>query len=353
MKRIRQTTLLATVVVAVATTATAAHAQSPYFPRTSGRWATSKPESLGWNRGALDELFDYARREKSTALLIIENGRIVAERYWQRGDVPRVGSTPEGWPIEDVYSLQKSFISLLVGIATDRGLLDRRAPVSKYIGVGWSRASRDGERQITINHLLSMTSGLNDSLEPVAPAGSRWYYNTAAYSQLIRVLAAVAHKDVNKYSAEWLTSAIGMSQTRWVMRQAPGPNPYGLATTARDMARVGLLVLRNGSWLGKQVVSRAYIREAVAPSQALNPTYGLLWWMVNRQVLGGDQDSTGDFYVVPSAPRDMVAALGAGDRKIYVVPSRNLVIVRFGAEVDGAEGRFDREFWERLSKVIP
>src|SRR5262249_7913849 len=176
------------------------------------------------------------------------------------------------------------------------GLMDRGAPVSKYIGVRWSRASRDGERQITINHLLSMTSGLDDSLAPVAPAGSRWYYNTPAYSRLISVLAAVAHKDVNTYSAEWLTSSIGMSPTRWVMRQAGGRNPYGLATSARDMARMGLLVLRNGSWSGKEVVSRAYIREAVAPSQALNPTYGLLWWRVNRQVLGSDPDSIEDFY---------------------------------------------------------
>jgi CubicO group peptidase (beta-lactamase class C family) len=241
---------------------------------------------------------------------------------------------------------------MLMGIAVDRGLLDRRAPVSKYLGPGWSHAGVDAERAITVNHLLTMTSGLNDALEFASPAGSVWHYNTPAYSQLIGVLAAVTRKDVNDYSAEWLTSAIGMTDTRWIKRQSAFPNPYGLATTARDMARMGLLVLRNGAWAGKQIVSEAYVREAIRSSQTLNPSYGLLWW-TNRHVPGSSEPTLAtNVFAVPAAPSDLVAGLGAADRKVYVVPSRQLVIVRLGAAVSGPGRRFDREVWERLASAI-
>jgi CubicO group peptidase (beta-lactamase class C family) len=323
-----------------------------YFPDANGSWHATTPGRLGWRVAALEDAADYAARQKSTALVIVHDGHLVLERYWQRDDVPRVASTSEGWPIEDVASLQKSFISLLVGIAIDRNLLKLTVPVSAYLGEGWSRAPVEAERRITIYHLLSMTSGLNHNLEFVEPAGTRWHYNTPAYSLLIRVLSTVSGKDVNNYSAEWLTTGVGMVDTRWIQRQSSAPNQYGLATTARDLARMGLLVVRRGMWADRRVISESYLDDATAPSQSLNATYGLLWWRVNGQA---SQDTTlrriDSFYTVPAAPADLVAGLGAGDRRVYVVPSLKLVIVRLGKAVN-APLRFDREFWKRLAAAF-
>jgi CubicO group peptidase (beta-lactamase class C family) len=349
---IRRVTLLAFAVAAIALTASPiAQSQSPstlYFPNGSGPWETVSPQAAGWNAQALDDALAYAQQANSSGVVIAFSGRILAERYWQPPAARSAGSTSEGWPIEDVASLQKSVISLMVGMAVERGLVDRNAPVSKYLGAGWSKAPADAEAGITINHLLTMTSGLSESLEFQASAGTRWFYNTPAYSRLISVLASVTHKGPNEYTAEWLTHRLGMTDTRWITREgaASAVNPYGLATTARDLARVGILVLSGGQWKGDRVIDEAYLREMTRPSQSLNPSYGLLWY-ANRPVPPDIQRQP--HLTLPVAPADMVAGQGAGERLIYVVPSQRLVVTRLGAPAPA----FGAEFWARLMKAAP
>jgi CubicO group peptidase (beta-lactamase class C family) len=195
-----------------------------------------------------------------------------------------------------------------------------------------------------------MTSGLTEpGLEYEVPAGSRWFYNTAAYSQLIKVMTSVAGKEPNGFTAEWLTTRMAMTDTRWVLRQGVGAgaavNPYGLVTTARDLARVGILVLTAGMWQGERMVSESHIREAVRPSQPLNASYGLLWYVNQHQAPAGIQP----ILSVSAAPTDLVAAFGAGQRRVYVVPSLRLVVVRLGT----ASPRFDEEFLPRVMRAAP
>jgi CubicO group peptidase (beta-lactamase class C family) len=120
-----------------------AHAQrstgpsSLYFPGDGRTWEGVSPQQAGWNRENLDSALDYAGTVDSSAVVVLHDGRILAERYWSPRTVPRIGSTPEGWPIEDVASLQKSIVSLLVGIAVDHRLVQRDAPVSRYLRAGW------------------------------------------------------------------------------------------------------------------------------------------------------------------------------------------------------------------------
>jgi CubicO group peptidase (beta-lactamase class C family) len=332
-------------------TGTPAAAQSLYFPNASGPWETVSPQSAGWDSHALDDALAYAQQMNSSGVVIAYNGRILAERYWQPAAARRVASTSEGWAIEDVASLQKSVISLMVGIAVEHGLVDRNAPVSKYLGAGWSKAPADHEASITINHLLTMTSGLTESLQFEAAAGTRWFYNTPAYSRLISALASVTHKEPNDYTAEWLTRRLGMTDTRWIKREGAGSpvnlvNPYGLATTARDLARVGILVLSGGMWKGDRIINESYVREMVQPSQRLNPSYGLLWY-ANRPVPPGMQRQP--HLSLPVAPADMVAGQGAGERRIYVVLSQRLVVTRLGAPAPA----LDAELWARLMKAVP
>jgi CubicO group peptidase (beta-lactamase class C family) len=320
-----------------------------------------------WNQAALETALEYAQDQRSSAVVIVDHGETVAERYWAVDSVPGSvypyllgGTTESGAPIEDVTSLQKSVVSVLVGIAIDRALIVLDAPVSKYLGAGWSKSPRDEESSITIRHLMSMTSGLSPALEYQAPPGAVWLYNTNAYSRLVEVLEAVSGVDIGELTKSWLTDPIGMSDTSWRHRPwvTPGmdANPIGFYTTARDLVHFGELMLAGGVWHGQRVVSEAYVEAAVEPSQSLNPAYGLLWWLNGWPLRYGVDASgrtvpmSGHAAGTPVAPGDMYAASGGLGRKLYVVPSLGLVVVRLG---DAPEGAFNQRFWGLLMTASP
>ena len=139
-------------------------------------------------------------------------------------------------------------ISFLTGVAEGKGLLDREAPVSKYLGEGWSKSSPKQENGITVTHLLSMSSGLSESTEYAGPAGEVWMYNTPAYSRLFGVLEAATGKQLNDLTSEWLTSRVGMRDSKWWDRPFAinAANRIGFTTSARDLARFGLMILAGG-----------------------------------------------------------------------------------------------------------
>lgn len=348
-------------------------AAEPYFPEAGSRdWARSDPVASGWDLNALEGVIDYAHAQSSTGIVIVQNGRIVAERYWRmevaepywrKAPVEKVrlgaypihyyhGETPEGWPIEDVASIQKSVTSVLFGIAQGKGLVDVRRSVSSYIGNGWSKAPRDREDAITVQHLLTMTSGLDERLQYEAPAGTRWFYNTTAYAQLDDVLGKFTGRAINDVTTEWLTGPLGMTDSRWVERVdglVIGSNNIGFVTTPRDLARFGVLLLGGGVWDGKDViVSANWLRTSFSPSQDHNPSYGYLWWVNSA---GSAERRLPGEWVVPGAPADLVAAIGHFTRRLYIVPSLSLVVVRFGPEADVKN--FDREIWTRLMRAVP
>src|SRR3546814_5532265 len=102
------------------------------------------------------------------------------------------GKAADGALFEDVASQQKSFVSVLVGVAIDKGLIDVDKPVSDYLGVGWSKATPDQEKQIRVINVLQMNSGLDEKFACVAPAGTQFFYNTAVYAISKRILTAAS-----------------------------------------------------------------------------------------------------------------------------------------------------------------
>jgi CubicO group peptidase (beta-lactamase class C family) len=241
-------------------------------------WQSASPAEVDWDAAALARVLAFAREHRSTGMVMLHLGRILAEEYWTVPGVVRPATDASGRPVEDVASVQKSVVAALIGIAIERKLIDLDAPVSRYLGPGWSKASTAQEGAIAVRHLMSMTSGLDESLAYAQPPGERWFYNTPAYSTLITALARASGHAPNVYTAEWLLGRIGAVDTRWIERAPGGPNPYGLATTARDLARFGLLMLAEGRWRETSIVPRAFLRDVLRPSQTLNPSYGLLWW---------------------------------------------------------------------------
>ena len=228
-----------------------ASAQSTYFPPDDGTWERVDPASVGWDAEGLSAALDVAGSRNSSGVLILHHGRIMAERYWQLDDPSMVtGEDLQGRAIEDVASAQKSVVAVLVGIAQERGLLRLDDPVTKHLGRGWSNASPRQEQAISVQHLLSMSSGLATDMSFQAQAGTEWLYNTPAYHYVMRVIEAVTGQDRNGITGDWITDKLGMHNSSWTPRRTPS---MGFSTTARDLARFGLMIQAGGRW-GDQVI---------------------------------------------------------------------------------------------------
>lgn len=304
-------------------------------------------------------LLDYLRDQHSTGFLVVRDGKTVLEQSWPPpADNPQFrlfvyGNAPDGALFEDVASQQKSFVAVLFAIALDKGLVDLDKPVSAYLKPGWSKASPEQEARITVDNVLMMNTGLDEKFGYVAPPGTVFFYNTPVYAISKRIVAAAAGEPLDAITGAWLTGPAGMANTAW--RQRPGAlasvgNASGLVTTPRDTALFGRMVLGGGvAANGTRIVSRANLDRLFEPSPT-NPAYGRLWWLNSGAYAVRAAAGRKEGPLVAAAPRDMVAALGAFDRRLYVVPSRKLVVVRTGAAASDKD--FDQQLWLRLAKVV-
>ena len=307
---------------------------------------------------AMQAVLDYVQGQKTTGFLIVQDRGTLVEKNWSPpADGPFRAmvyeTTPEGALLEDIASQQKSFVSMLVAIAIDKGLIDVTQPVDACIGAGWSKASPDQEAKIRVIDVLTMSSGLTPGFVYAAPPGTRFYYNTPVYAVTKRILAAAAKQPLEAITRDWLTAPAGMSNTSWRKRPAALAdvgNPTGLVTSPRDVARFGQIVLDGGRAAdGKRIVSEQNL-EAMFQRSATNPAYGRLWWLNGSDYAIRPFDNRVAGPLIPAAPIDLVAALGALDRKLYVVPSRKLVVVRMGQAAPDKD--FDQQLWLRLAKAI-
>lgn len=325
--------------------------EAMYFPPMTGTtWETKTPESLGWNTANIAALNTYLSDKHTKGFIVLHNGKIVMEQYYNG----HTATLPWYWA-----SAGKTLTSTVTGIAEQEGFLNSNNKVSDYLGTGWTSAPLAKENLITCKNLLSMNSGLNDALgddvspanlQYVADAGTRWAYHNV-YVKLQDVVAQATGQTWNTYFNTKLRDKIGMTGT-WI--QDGDLSVYW--STPRSMARFGLLALAKGNWNGTQIVNAAYLNSATTTSQSINQAYGYLWWLNGKTSYHLPQTQfqfSGT--LIPSAPADMYCALGKNDQKIYVVPSKKLVIIRMGDVADGvnfALSDFDETLWEKISAVI-
>lgn len=327
--------------------------------------ATTQASPAAWNPAALQAVEAYAKSQKTTGFLIIQDGKTISEQNWPLPDDPASqtfranfvhGKAAGGALREDVASQQKSLIALLVGVGIDNGKIDIERPVSDYIGSRWSKATPLEEGKITVRHLLEMTSGLKEDLTFDAPAGEKFFYNTPAYAKLKPVLEKAAGQDFGIISQLWFTKISDMHDTGWEQRPAvfgDVGNPTGLVTTPRDLAIMGQIILDRGQKKnGARIISEAQLDAILTPT-ATNPAYGRLWWLNSGAYsLGpGPAATRREGALIPSAPRDLVAAQGAQDRKLFVAPSMKLIVVRTGQAAPDRD--FNDKLWTLLMKAAP
>lgn len=332
-----------------------------YFPRPDAKWETVKAKKAGLNPEGIQDALDLSFRNQSTSVVILYRGRIVAERHLLNDDPKlkeirlgrmRIGANSAGYSIEDVASVQKSVTSLLVGLTVNKQLLQLDDPVSKYLGAGWSKATPSQEARILVRHLITMSSGLNRKLEYVAKPGTRWAYNTSVYALVMQVVEKAGGSDRNTLTKNWLLKPIHMADSKWINRpnaiRTTSGNTFGFATTARDLAKLGWLILNDGKWDRETVYKHTdYFKQMTRSSQSMNPAYGYLWWLNGKEFSLRPAGIRSKGWLIPTAPADMFDASGALGRKLYIVPSKQLVVVRLGAQ---PQLSYPRQFWKTLLK---
>ncbi len=338
-------------------TSTLVASEPMYFPPNDGSitWDTKSISSLGWNQNAVQPLLDYLTLKNSKSFMIIVNGRIVMENYFNGHSA----SSPWYWA-----SAGKTLTSTITGIAQQEGILNLDTKVSTYIGNGWTAEPLAKENLITNKNLLTMTSGINDyvggvysddvtpsSLQYLADAGTRWAYSNV-YVKLQDVIASASGQTWTSYFNTKLRNKIGMDGA-WFT----SGNNLVYSSTTRSMARFGLLMLNKGSWNANVVLNENYFNAATATSQNINLSYGYLWWLNGKASYHLPQSQlVFPGSIIPNGANDMFMALGKNDQKIYVIPSKKMVVIRMGDDAGNSQlalSSFDNELWGKINALFP
>jgi len=332
-----------------------------YFPPVnSSTWESISPASLGWNETEIPALITYLEENNTRAFLVLYKGKIVIEEYFGK---QLVNTSLDFNASSNWYwaSAGKTLTSSLVGIGEAHGQINFDAKTSDYLGTGWTSLTLSQESAITVRHQLTMTTGLDDGVanpdctDPSclvykAAPGTRWAYHNAAYTLLDGVVEEATGKPLNTFLNDELKSKIGMDG-QYI--KTGDNNVY--YSTARSMARFGLLLLNDGAWDKAQIISKEYVDLMSTSSQTLNLSYGYLTWLNGKltSMVPGSQ-IVFNSSISPNAPADLFAAMGKNGQLINIVPSLDLVVIRMGDAPDATlvPFTFQNEMWSKLNPVI-
>jgi CubicO group peptidase (beta-lactamase class C family) len=283
----------------------------------------------------------FGRGTRTTAVVVVRDGRIVAERYAE-GFGPSIAQRS--------WSVAKSITGTLAGVAAGEGLLQPGHPAR--IAAWLHEPGFDPRRRITIDNLLRMSSGLHvtgagnradavyfggASVEDIptselmeAAPGTRFNYaNNDIMLAMLAMRGVIGEERYRDFPATALFEKIGMRHT---FAETDWRGNYVLSgqvwTTARDLARLGMLWLNDGVWQGARLLPAGWMRYATTPSgpqPAQGPGYGATFWLLGKQ---------------PGLPPESFAAIGNRGQYVIMIPSHRTVIIRrgedpFGVNFDG------------------
>lgn len=347
---------------AIVITDTPAEEVVPFYfpPIDTEEWESTSYSDLGWSADGLSELRTFLLESNTRAFLILKDGKIVVEEYFGFQLYPNSPFNKQSawyWA-----SAGKTLTAALVGIAQQEGLLNINDVSSDYLGEGWTSLSPEKEQLIKIKNQLSMTSGLEydvDDIDCTVPscltyktdAGDQWYYHNAPYTLLKNVIENASGLEYNTFTEQKLTDLIGMDG------QWNGSGDINVFwSTARDMARFGILMLNKGKWGDLEILSDVnYYDQMVNTSQNLNPSYGYLWWLNGKDsIIFPGFAATFPVSLAQNAPEDMIAAMGANGQFLQLVPSQNLIVVRMG-ETPGNSATgvsYNEDMWEKINGFV-
>jgi CubicO group peptidase (beta-lactamase class C family) len=313
-------------------------------PQTE-EWPASTPTAEGMDTATLGDLVRRVRRGEHGAihtLLVVRHGKLVVEEYFN------------GWSRDQAHTLQsdsKSVTSLVAGIAAGEGALAVDQPVTGFFPEYPDLRNLDARKQaMRVEDLLTMRTGLDWSENPYEGSplqqlnqstgdwlrlvldwpmrdgpGTRWEYNSGGVIVLAGIVGHATHTRMDVYARNRLFDPLGM-QGEWWYYGRPDSLVHaggGLNLRARDLAKLGQMVLDGGRWHGRQVVPEEWIRRAttriVRNPRTFGPhavDYGYLWWIASLDDPMNPHPRAGDVYL----------ASGARGQWLFVVPAFDLVV---------------------------
>ena len=294
----------------------------------------------------LDNLADYSKENGGSAVLIMESGTIIYEDYHNGADSQTA---------THIHSATKLFWVSACALAKQQGLIDYDEYVSNTITEWQDTDLHPYKNQIKIAHLLTLSSGLSqdfltisnesntyqyvvDALDMVSAPNQKFSYGPSNYY----VFGVLLERKLNgsgisqnplEYLETEILDKIGLEYESWAHDQSGNPNiPNGCTLTPRNWVKYGQFLLQGGKWDGEQLIESDLLEEMYVP-QGPNPGHGNFAWL---NLPDGYGLSTSD-----SAPEgspggmiyyngytEIVAGLGAGKNRMYLIPSKNMVIIR-------------------------
>lgn len=284
-----------------------------------------------------------AERYPTLRALVLARGTCVLFEYYRKGiDI----ETPS-----PVYSVTKSVLSILIGIAVDEGYLRLDEKLSEIFPQEFDEGADPRARDITVRDLLTKTEGFAEAGEgdfkmstPVAgksqawrwmlnrpvkyPAGTHFRYDEIGSDLLSVVLSKAIKQNAADFARQKLFDPLHIDNYTW-SADSEGylRGEIGLSLTARDMAKIGLLYLDHGRWGDAQIVSEQYVRDSTAKHNdggpPVNAGYGYQWWISQTH-----------------ANLDAFFASGHRSQLIYVVPERDLVAAVSADSIPGGSPKF-------------
>ena len=332
-----------------------------YRPPASGRWPVARLDrpSIATFESIVEEVLDE-RLSGVDAILVARNGTLLAEEYFHGFDATRRHS---------LRSVTKSVAAILAGAAVESGALDgvdrTVASIDPVLADvhGWGAVRRN----ITVDHLLTMSSGLDGddwksggsheepvqatddwvgyvaALPSIAPPGERFAYNGASLLLLARALERTSGTTVPTFATRHVFGPLGIEDALW--HTSPAGTAYlsaGLSLRPRDVLRLGLLWLRDGVVDGRRLLPEGFVEFASRARWTvpfMNARYGRLWWSDTVTDDAGDEV-------------EVTMALGLGGQGLFIVPARDLVIaVLAGNYYLSDRARQSREIMRRLLRM--
>ena len=329
------------------------YGQELYFPPTTDTgWETTALSDIGWCEDKLPAVNEFMTNSMSRALIVLKDGKIVIEEYYN------------GHSRDSLWywaSAGKSLTAFEIGLLQSDAKLDIGDATSDYLGTGWTSCTTEQELAISIRHQLSMSTGLDysvaniDCTDPsclnfLGDPYSEWYYHNAPYTLLSTVIEEASGQSRNLFTFAGLGSTIGLVGA-WL----PIDDNIVFVSKATAMARFGLLMLAEGNWKDKTILTDTeYFSEMVSPSQEINESYGYLWWL-NTGPTYRLPSTTADFVgrLIPDAPEDIYMALGKNGQVLIVDPTSNTVIVRMGDDPDPSPvpTNYITELWDQIQSL--
>ena len=319
------------------------------FPKGSGTTLPTNYEFEGRTRN----LYSLLGSTYTSALLVLKSGRLEIEEYWL------TGNQDAQWIS---MSVAKSFVSALVGIAREEGLIGSLdEPIDKYVrllrgtayagvrikdvlqmssGARWNEDYSDPESEIFRLSVANSGGSFDEFMQTMTAereAGAFCRYNSADTQALGMLIAGATNLSLTQYMQEKLFTPLGMAHpAHWITDIHGREMAYaGLLMTAIDFAKFGELYRLGGIWQGERIIPAEYVaastraesphtqpNEPFVGDHVFGPGYGYQWW-------------------IPEGGKNTFAAIGVYNQFIFVDPDRETVIVKLSA--NPAYGTTDRE----------